>query len=542
MLQVSELGEAANGLRHYTFATRELTSADDASTLDIPAGVEVKGLVSVLANGKVRPVVAQVTFVPKLGESEPLATPRIANSTASSQDGSNFSVILAPERQYSVSIYPLGADSALLPPVQTTFASERNAKFKYQYKDLSSFNGVLVDERGTRQAGRWLRIHAGAPSNAPENDPYHPDDVVSSLVVTGEDGSFSLSVLPDVLGARAFVLEVSLFDSSPWGTTIELQADRVMLAMSSNRLVIPEVPAQVELRESVETEPPPDDPTGGTRLPNTAVTFVSSFPVPAGEGAVKDRDWCRAKTLGDMLSPFACKSRVTTTADVLGKYSAELLPGDYELYLSPSSDTVISRNRLTTASVASVETQAGGAPQSGQVRELPLALRGDGVVLDGHGRPIENAGVHMLPLKVVLPPEAANTDAGTVDPEGKVGLFNRTSDAVSSASGEFAFPVDRGVFDFVVRPPDDSGYAWFVKPNRKVTEGYHTHAFSLPAPVILAGVVTSGGKPVALARVDAYTFVRDPATAIGKRALLIASTQSDAEGNYTLKLPWSVAE
>jgi hypothetical protein len=312
--------------------------------------------------------------------------------------------------------------------------------------------------------------------------------------------------------------------------------------MVNSRLVIPVVPGVVELRESVETQPPPNDPTGGKRLPNADVTFVSTFPVPAGEGAVNNRDWCKAKTLGDMLSPFVCKSQVTTTAGVTGEYRADLFPGDYQVYISPNRDDREGRARITTASVASVETQPGSSPQSGQVRQLPLALPGDGAVLDAQDRPIANAVVNMLPLKVAVPPEAGGSDAGVVDPEGSVGLFNRSSADVTSEAGDFAFPVDRGVFDFVVRPPEASGYAWFIKPNRKVSEGFRTHGFRLPAPVVRTGVVVSNAAPVSRARLDAYTFVRDPATPTGQRAVLIATTTSDAQGRYTLRLPASVAE
>jgi hypothetical protein len=193
--------------------------------------------------------------------------------------------------------------------------------------------------------------------------------------------------------------------------------------------------------------------------------------------------------------------------------------------------------------VESVQTQRGGAPQGGQVRSLGDALPGDGAVYDAHGRPIANAVIRMLPLKVAVPPDADESDAGTLDPKGEVGLFSRGSEALSDERGEFVFPVDRGVFDFVVRPPEESGYAWFIKPNRKVSDSYHTRTFILPSPVVWGGTVMSkkvGEGPIAGARIDAYTFVRDVSKPTGTRALLIASTVSDAEGRYTLKLPDSV--
>ena len=541
MLQVSDLGGKAGGLTQFTLAAREITGSSDDNTLEVPTGTRVQGLVSARVDGKVRPVIAQLSFVPRLGQSEQLVSPIVANSLPVAEGNANFSIILAPDRLYDVTIFPLGADSALFPPVRATFASEPSKKFNFQYGDLTVLEGQLEDEGHALQAGKWLRVRAGEPLVSGPGETFARDQVVSSLAITGEDGAFSLRVLPGVLGMRAFVVEVSLTPEAPWGTTIELQADRVA-AMSKGKLVIPVVPAQVDLRESVETEPPPDDPTGGKRLPNADITFVSTFPVPEGEGAVNDRDWCKAKTLGDMLSPFVCKSQVTTVAGVTGEYRADLFPGDYQVYISPNRDDREGRARITTASVASVETQPGGQPQSGQVRQLPLALPGDGAVLDGQDRAIANAVVNMLPLKVSVPPDAQGSDAGSVDPQGSVGLFNRSSADVTGEDGEFAFPVDRGVFDFVVRPPDESGYAWFIKPNRKVTEGFRTRAFRLPAPVVMTGVVTSAGSALSSARVDAYTFVRDPATASQERAILIATTTSDEQGRYTLRLPPSVAE
>jgi hypothetical protein len=536
MLQVSELGGAASGLTRYTFAPRELGGSSTDSTLEIPLGIPITGFVSRRENDVDRPVRAQLVFTPRLTQVGVLTSPLVGKSTTS--EGNNLSMVLAPEREYDVTIYPLGEDSRILPPVRTTFFSKAGAEFKHRYGELTVISGVLEDEEGTVKPRCWLRIRAGEGEGS-----YQASHVVSSLGITDEDGSFTLHVLKDVIGARDYVLEVSLFEGAPWGSTIELSADRVVAAIQSGKLVIPEVPSPVELNGAVEARPD-DDEQPALRLPNTALTFVSEFPLPPGEGAANNRYWCRAKTLGDVLSPFRCRASVTTTADMRGSYSTELLPGNYRLYISPSRDSEETKGRLTTATLEKVETQPGGASQGGQVHYLDRALMTRGRVRDSRDRPLANVVINMLPLKVAVPVEPGLADAGSDElaAAAEVGLFNRASDGVSNRRGEFEFPVDRGVFDFVVRPPEESGFAWFVIPNRLVSDGYDTQTFSLPPPLLLSGVVVSGGTVLASARVDAYAFVRDPGRASGTRSMLIASTISDAAGHYTLKLPVSVAE
>jgi hypothetical protein len=520
VLQVSNLGDPANGLGSFTFPTEQLERENLTRNLAIPAGVNVLGDLLGAGNGP-RPVRAEVTFTPHSDAMGFVGTPTVVTSNGDPEG--NLAVTLAADVDYDVQIYPMNGDSLALPPARTRYASSQG-RFDFSYAAdfgaLDVLDGTLFDEAEVEQEGLWVHVLAGKPRvETDEPDPYGEHQVVSSLGIVGAHGEFSINVLPGVIGARDYVLEVSLFESRPWTTTIQLDASRVEAA-EDGKLYIPKVPLRVFVQNRVETE-------AAIAIEDANVVLESTYPVPDTMGAVNDRDWCQAKRLGDRGTAFRCRTLMTTSTDLSGRFEANLLPGTYNVFVSPSRDTETGRDRMTVRDDLVVDTQPGGGGQLGQlhkvITEAPVV---SGSVL-GFSGPIRNALIQLLPLS-----GEASDDVTT---------YSRASDGISDRRGSFAVPVDRGLFDFIARAPEGSGYPWLYKANRVIESSVRIGVFVLPPPVLVSGVVSVGAATAPGARIEAYALVRD----LGgerNRGALIGTATADEQGRYTLTLPPSVAD
>jgi hypothetical protein len=522
VLHVSNLGGRDGGLSSFTFPAVELAGEQLERNLDVPAGVSVSG--SLLGAGEnPRPVRAEVTFTPHSDAMGFVATPTVVTTRDDADRPQNLAATLGTNVEYDVQIYPMNGDSLVLPPARTTYSSaEGDFVFSYAaaYEQLDVLAGTLVDEADVPQAGLWVHVLAGKRrTEREEPDEYGEDQVVSSLGIVAPNGEFSVNVLPGVIGEREYVLEVSLFEQRPWTTTIELDASRIDLA-GDGPIYIPRIPARVSVEHRVETF---------TLVPavDANVVFQSTYPVPEVPGAVNDRDWCEAKRLGDRGPAFRCRTLMATSTDTKGQFKAALLPGTYNMFVSPSRDTETGRNRLTVSLDLVVNTQAGGGPMEGQLHplnsEAPVVR---GSVL-GFSGPIRNALVQLLPLS-----SEASDD---------VTAYSRASDGISDRRGAFAVPVDRGLFDFIARAPEGSGYPWLYKANRVIESSVRIGEFVLPPPVLVSGVVSVGEAPARGARIEAYALVRELGSG-RERGALIGTATADEAGRYTLTLPPSVAD
>jgi hypothetical protein len=531
VLQVSGLGGDPGPAGRFTFQPETLAGERLDRDLDVPRGVEVTG--SVLGSGPdPKPVRAQVTFTPKGESTDSVRSPIVVTTSGRTDQPMNLVASLPPGLDYDVTIYPLNEASLLLPPVHTTLLrSESTFRFSYAeaYGDLEKLSATLHDAADLPPAPEsggelWLRVHAGdrRMADPAEQDPYARDQVVSSFGVLHADGSFEVSLLPGVKGVREYYVELNVFPEQPWATTIEFDATRIEQA-EEGVVHIPTVPARVLLQNGVET-------AELSPAANANLVFESTFPLPEQPGVVNDRDWCQVKRLGDHGPAFRCRTLLASTTDPKGAFSVNLLPGDYRMYVSPSRKKAADPNRRTVFFDLNVDTQPGEGPQMGQVYTLKEnALQVKGSVL-GFSGPIRNAVVRLLPL--------GNQTNGEIDSET---AYSRSSDAVSDHSGAFNIRVDDGLYDFIARAPDGSGYPWLYKANRLIEGMVQIGEFVLPPPVLVSGVVSMGGEPAPGARVDAYALVRQLGSG-KRRGVLIGRATADAQGRYTLALPPSVAD
>ena len=114
-------------------------------------------------------------------------------------------------------------------------------------------------------------------------------------------------------------------------------------------------------------------------------------------------------------------------------------------------------------------------------------------------------------------------------------------------AGFFSLLADPGVYDLSVRPRQNTGFAWFVKPKvEAVASPLDLGEMLMPLPIAYTGVVTAPldantVKPVPGAVIRAYVYMTsktpagvttDPTQA--ESVLQIAETRADGAGNFEL--------
>lgn len=222
----------------------------------------------------------------------------------------------------------------------------------------------------------------------------------------------------------------------------------------------------------------------------------------------------------------------TTTATWDGdaqafSFCTRVLPGDYTIKITPPPNV----NCEIFAERRALRAEAD-EPDQLNLR-TPATLSGR--IVSPDMAPIANASIDLAALKqsnVVLAPD---------DPT--VPLFNRSRQVTTLGSGAFSFPADVGTYDFTVKPPTTSNFAWRILYS--VDVGARGTAFStvvdLKEPVVVTGQLnyvdgsSLDQSSLALADVSAFTLVdKDTPNA---RSLEIARGQADAQGNVTLLLP-----
>jgi hypothetical protein len=114
-------------------------------------------------------------------------------------------------------------------------------------------------------------------------------------------------------------------------------------------------------------------------------------------------------------------------------------------------------------------------------------------------------------------------------------------DARTGARWNVAGALDPGLYDFVVRTPEASGYPWIVRPRFEVLPQatLDTGTMTASAPVIFTGVVLDpAGNPIPRATVRARALiVGTDATRPPTGAVLVGETRADDAGRYRLVVP-----
>ena len=132
-------------------------------------------------------------------------------------------------------------------------------------------------------------------------------------------------------------------------------------------------------------------------------------------------------------------------------------------------------------------------------------------------------------------PATGATILARARPSAETGLVNRSQETVTNELGAFAMTLDTGFYDVQVKVSAETGFAWFVEPELRVSaeDGERSRGYLLEPPISLQGLVrTSEGASVANAVIRAHVFKSREGGA--DRSIQVAETVSGEDGSYRL--------
>lgn len=502
----------ADGLVERTLsARRTLERSLELGPLAVPRAVRVRG--SVLPPDAPDPIPAEIAFYPQSDMSY-LAP---ARSVFTRVEGTRhmFTASLDPNTTYEVRVIPLSTASRRYPPSSFTISTQTSPLEQPLALPTSvSFSGRLLPETSPPPGQRSPLVNLRVRMRAKESGEF-----VSSVTTLGEAGEYTLYIAPKVLSTLAeheLVLDLNDLDRPPWVTTLAI--DGVSLRNNA-AITIPNLPVRTQVRVRVQSE------LGGDLAAD--LTFLSSFQPPPNELPMTTRDWCRPKPSNNVV--FRCATREAIAFGGPEKV-VELLPGYYEIFVSPNSPIGASERATTKRFEGNVIPTEDGMPSGPVSFDLSAAELYTGAVQgpQRQAMPLVSIAANALNIPNEREPTAA---------------YNRTSEVVSGAKGEFRLPVDIGSYDLVATPPEGTGFPWFVYPNRFVSNApaeSRAFAIDIAAPVVVRGrVVDAQNRPIYSANVEAFLILQNGGS---ERALRIARTTSSDAGTFALLMPPSIKQ
>lgn len=491
--------------RHVEGSDFDVTLAG-GGTLDIviPGIITVVGdLCEVRADGTCGPrVAANLTFTedPTTASGGPAPTSTILGNTETTAitgtsrmealDGqlADFSIRLLRGREYQVLVQPVDEDAGRLYPLRRRIRVPEEGditriSFK-EWADRDVLDGRMVTESDAPVPG--LRVVAVDRQTG---------ESVSSTSVSDENGLFSLTITPEI---DDYLVSIRANDSS------DSQGPPLPSLLQDPMNFFPTTGVQRILIPTTE----PVQVTGLVRVPGAGpvheavVRFESAAPIDFATGQQGE-----------------FQTRVTTNER--GEFTARLVPGEYQVVVTPPAGRedagvlVITRDYSATAE-----------PEEWV---LPARAVVSGAVTSFSEKTMSEVRVLLSALRLWQMDVPA---AG----------YNRSNDAITGVGGQFSVPVDHGRYDVTVRPPQESGFAWWVAADRAIGSGSSELEIELAPPVSVAGVIRDeSGAPIPEAELEAFALVPvGGSTATETRWIPVGRTTSSSDGSYVLLLPASI--
>ncbi len=221
----------------------------------------------------------------------------------------------------------------------------------------------------------------------------------------------------------------------------------------------------------------------------------------------------------------------SATADADGLVTVSLLPGTYQVVVTPPDRMGLSITQAAWTIGRSPPVQAG---RTVEVSPMPSV---EGAVLDPiASRPIEGIAVSALPSALNTAPYYERI----LDPAP---LVPRVASTITGQDGGFVLGVDPGTVDIAAQPSELSKFPWLVRA-RVVVPGEPLGPMRISFPVPLAGTLRDpSGNPVQQARLRVFAVLDakadnpsrgDPGLA---GVLQVAEGRTDKYGAFTLLLP-----
>lgn len=253
------------------------------------------------------------------------------------------------------------------------------------------------------------------------------------------------------------------------------------------------------------------------------------------------------KLSGDVASNASYGSDVLDT-DAEGSLTTQLPPGKYRLRITPKpkntadldSKLAITEDSLEVASPT--DNDPGDTCSCGHEFVIAQKTELKGRIETLSGAPLINTRTLTEPSQVT---GALYWDVvHALDP-----LLPDSASAISDMNGAFQLNIDPGASsDFSVRPGEDSGFPWLVRPRvtPKLTDAeLDLGALKVSAPVFLEGIVRDPSQhPVGGASIYAWVPVHEATAAGGLSGTVIkiAEITTDEQGHFELTLPASISQ
>ncbi len=487
-----------------TFAPTEVTGSGEQD-LVLPLGVSVRGMVRAVLTGdpasRGEPITAALTFSLVDGihgvSTPPVQTQTFTTPMTAGDEVFDYAVQLLPDRIYDVRVEPNGDWRSQLPPARFRYRTPAGGggalPLLYPVDTLTAIEGVVVDQSGDGQDGMLVRA-------IDSND----GRVISSTYTTGSDtshpqGWFSIQMPP----TDDFLIAISatssrLAEGRP-SPTFTVDPGALFDTGNGVAILLPPISDQViAYSGSVE---PAGSPGHGT---SATLTFTST-------------------DVTDQTTGVVGTFRATVATDAYGAFSVQLLPGTYDLVVTPTDTET---HNLGILRVPRLMLGTDHPTLMGQLYELPPRTHYGGNVQTPDARAMPNAEIHARPR--------GSTDGGAL---ADVAVYARATDTSTDPDGRFDLPLDVGLYDLTIQPPDGTEWPWSIVRNVAIggADAVVRDVVELSPPVPITGTVSfADGPAVANGEVRAYAIIDESGTT---RAVQIGRAQTNADGAFTLLLP-----
>jgi len=279
-----------------------------------------------------------------------------------------------------------------------------------------------------------------------------------------------------------------------------------------------------------------DDPaeiSGLTKLPS-AVTLEGQMTTRDEREPTPGRiDFVSTEIFGVDAGIFA-SFQTSVAVDADGFFSVRIPPGKYRVWGVPSQAGGSAGGELSSYEAA-WEVSADAPFQAGRLLELP--------------RRTEVRGQTSLPSAEIQAVASPQTILPFDQVFGGATFIPRATPGLVDAAGRFVVEADPGSFDISLRPPESSGFAWFVRPGFEVQPGspqQQLGGLAPQQPSLFTGSIVVGEGPMpsaipfALIRAYAYldenlAYTGDPMAA--RSVIQVAQTRTDEQGDFRLLIP-----
>ncbi|MGF1466081.1 MAG: hypothetical protein ACFCGT_08095 [Sandaracinaceae bacterium] len=488
----------------------------------VPAGPELELPLGTRITGRVRHgaelVTADLTFtlMPEL-EGEVPTRVRVQSSAEAlgEVDGRPTNVVaqLQAGRTYDVRVEPTGEWRSRVPPQYRTIQTPEdpvlvpNLVFETggaEQDPLVELAGVVLDPFGEPEAGVTVTCLDRESGR-----------LLSSIGVTGEDpergpGYFKVFLPPYttdwVLQVRATSERTFAGDLLP---TFEVAPDFIAVN-ADDELTVQSPAAPTVIRYQALVEAPATEGAG----------FAGVEPVPNAQVVLRSRG------IEDATTGLLGTYRTTVTTDDSGVFEAQVLPGAYDVVITPQE-----RAWGVLYQEVVIDPPAGRDEVVGQLFTLPARTRYLATVEAPDGEPVAGATVR---AEVRSPGDLAEA-------LGEASRFARSVESTTDELGHVELGLEVGRYDLIVLPPDGTNFPWRIETDLAIdgTEDRREEVLALDEPVVLAGRARhllqseSERRPVE-GLVRAFGFVAEPDG--DRRTVLLGEGATDAEGRFELLL------